>query len=256
MISGNVGAFIQNTATNGTGSALFSAIVNSGATGDPLLYLGVSGGNNWWIGADNSVTGDPLRINAGASLGVSGTGLHVLADGKFGVGISPTVTAEFFGTDGIVIPQGASAQRPSLTGEGPVLRYNQTGGSFEAGDPNKNNWFRITGLSSPTVSVGAAAGAGATVVLTSGAGSNDCSGSIDLTTGTSTATGTLLTLTYFEAYNGTTSFVVLDAGNDLATTQRNRYSCQASTNTTFTIRAVTALDASQTYRIKYYVRAY
>ena len=257
MISGNVGAFIQNTATTGTGSAIYSAIVNSGATGDAVYYAGVSGGNGWYFGADNSATGDPFRITNGTSLGAISTGLSILSTGFTGVNnLTPTIELEVTGTGAIGMPVGTVAQRPPLTGEAPLLRYCNEGGMFELGDPNKNAWFRLAALTSPTVTVGAAAGTGGTAAVTSGAGSNDCSGSLTITTGTGTASGTLCTVTYFQPYSGTTSTVLLDAGNDLATTQRTRYSCQASNQTQFSIRAVTALDASQTYIIKYYVRNY
>lgn len=256
MIGGTVATIVENTATTLNSNAITSLIVNSGSTGDPYTAYTISGGTQWVEGIDNS-DADKFKVRNASTLTTTNTGLTLTTNNFFGVNQNaPSVTAEFTGTDGIVIPQGTTAQRPSLTGEGPVVRYNQNGGSFELGDHNKNNYFRLTGLSSPSVAVGGAAGTGATVELTSGAGSNDCSGSIDLTTGTSTGVGTVLTLTYFEPYNGATSFVMLNAGNDVATTQCNRYSCQSSSNTTFTIRAVTALDASTTYRIKYLVRAY
>ena len=69
----------------------------------------------------------------------------------------------------------------------------------------------------------------------------------------STAVGTVMTVTYASAYSGTKTVVLLDAGNDIATTQRNRFRVDTQSNTGFTIRAVTALDINETYVIKYYV---
>lgn len=258
ILSGNVLAYIANTATTGTGSAVMSLNVNSGVSGDPVYYAGVSGGGGWYFGADNSATGDPFRITNGSNLGAVATGVTILSDGKFGVGtLTPGTTGDFFGSDAISIPSGPSGNRP--TNARPHLRYNSTFGGFEAYDPNKSAWFRLSALSTPSVSPGAAAGTGASAVFASGSGiaaSNDCSGTIDLTTGTSTAAGTLLTLTFFEPYNGTSTWVSLDAGNDIATEQRNFYSSQAASNTQFTIRARTPLNPSVTYRIKYNVRSY
>lgn len=258
ILSGNVLAYIANTATTGTGSAVMSLNVNSGVSGDPVYYAGVSGGGGWYFGADNSATGDPFRITNGSNLGAVATGVTILSDGKFGVGtLTPGTTGDFFGSDAISIPSGPSGNRP--TNARPHLRYNSTFGGFEAYDPNKSAWFRLSALSTPSVSPGAAAGTGASAVFASGSGiaaSNDCSGTIDLTTGTSTAAGTLLTLTFFEPYNGTSTWVSLDAGNDIATEQRNFYSSQAASNTQFTIRARTPLKPSVTYRIKYNVRSY
>lgn len=258
IISGNVLAYIANTATTGTGSAVMSLNVNSGASGDPVYYAGVSGGGGWYFGADNSATGDPFRITNGSNLGAVATGVTILSDGKFGVGtLTPGTTGDFFGSDAISIPSGPSGNRP--TNARPHLRYNSSFGGFEAYDPNKSAWFRLSALSTPSVTTGGAAGTGASVVFASGSGiaaSNDCSGTIDLTTGTSTGVGTLLTLTFFEPYNGTSTWVSLDAGNDIATEQRNFYSSQAASNTQFTIRARTPLNPSVTYRIKYNVRSY
>lgn len=257
MLSGNVLAYIANTATSGTGSTVMSLNVNSTVSGDPVYYAGVSGGTGWYFGADNSATGDPFRITPGSSLGAIATGVSILPTGFTGINtLTPTVEMDVFGTGAVGIPNGSVAQRPTLSAR-PLIRYNNAFGGFELGDHNKNAWFRATALGVPTsVTAGGAAGSGATVNFTAGAGSNDCSGSVDLTTGTGTATGTVFTVTYNTAYSGTGTLVILDAGNDVATTQRARFSCQASSNTTFSVRAVTALDASTTYRIKYYVRNY
>ena len=256
MISGNVGIFMQNTATTGTGNVLAQYTVNSASTGDPYSSYVVDGGSFWTTGVDNSDS-DKFKIRVNSAPNTANTGL-TMTSGNFAGFLqnSPTVELEVGGTGAIGMPVGTVAQRPSLTGEAPLLRYCNEGGMFELGDPNKNAWFRLAALTSPTVTVGGAAGTGGTATVTSGAGSNDCSGSLTITTGTGTASGTICTVTYNQPYSGTTSTVLLDAGNDLATTQRTRYSCQASNQTQFSIRAVTALDASTTYVIKYYVRNY
>lgn len=256
MIGGTVAAILENTATTGNSNAITSLIVNSASTGDPYAAYTISGGTQWVEGVDNSDS-DKFKIRNASTLTTTNAGL-TMTTGNFAGFLqnSPTVELEVGGTGAIGMPVGTVAQRPSLTGEAPLLRYCNEGGMFELGDPNKNAWFRLAALTSPTVTVGAAAGTGGTANVTSGAGSNDCSGSLTIDTGTSTGTGTICTVTYNQSYSGTTSTVLLDAGNDLATTQRTRYSCQASNQTQFSIRAVTALDASTTYVIKYYVRNY
>jgi uncharacterized protein YceK len=77
---------------------------------------------------------------------------------------------------------------------------------------------------------------------------------LELNTGSaSTAVGTVMTVTYAAAYSGTKTVVMLDAGNDLAATQKARWRIDTQSNTGFTVRAVTALDINSTYVFKYYV---
>ena len=81
------------------------------------------------------------------------------------------------------------------------IRHNNTFSGFEFYDPNKNYWYRLTCVSSPSVATSAAAGTGATAGLVSGAGSNDVRGAIELTTGSaSLAVGTVVNVTPLHHY--------------------------------------------------------
>ncbi len=56
-------------AANGTANARFRAFVGGGSAGDPYYMATVSGGVDWAWGLDNSVTGDPWKLCASATLG-------------------------------------------------------------------------------------------------------------------------------------------------------------------------------------------
>ena len=119
---------------------------------------------------------------------------------------------------------------------------------------NKGYWYRFSGVSIPTVASNAAAGTGHSANVLAGELSSDVRGVIELNTGSaSMAVGTVVTVTYASAYSGTKTVVLLDAGNDIAATQKARYRVDTQSNTGFTIRAVTALDINETYVFKYYV---
>jgi len=150
------------------------------------------------------------------------------------------------------LPTGTTAQRSAAAI--PQIRHNNTFSGLEFYDQNKGYWYRLTAISTPTVASNTAAGTGHSGNVLAGELSSDVRGVLELHTGSaSTAVGTVMTVTYASAYSGTKTVVLLDAGNDIATTQRNRFRVDTQSNTGFTIRAVTALDINETYVIKYYV---
>ena len=254
MISGNVEALIQNTATSGTGGALLTLNVDESATGDAKIVYTTAGTTDWAHGIDNSASGEPWRLTNNTDIG-SGTST-ITANTSRQVGVNqntPTVQLQVTGTDGIGFPQGTTAQRPA-TPAFPVLRWNSTFSGFEVWDPNKNYWYRLTAVSTPTVASNTAAGTGHSANVLAGELNSDVRGVIELNTGSaSMAVGTVVTVTYASAYSGTKTVVLLDAGNDLAATQKSRWRVDTQSNTGFTIRAVTALDINSTYVFKYYV---
>lgn len=70
VVAGNNTLAVLNTDnTNSASGALLEASVGGTSAGDPKTSYIVTGGATWSVGADNSVTGDPLVIAANASLG-------------------------------------------------------------------------------------------------------------------------------------------------------------------------------------------
>lgn len=68
--------------------------------------------------------------------------IRVKADGKVGINdTGPVVTFSIGGTDGILIPSGTTAQRP--TGEAGIMRYNTTTGAYEG--HNGSAWTPVGG---------------------------------------------------------------------------------------------------------------
>ena len=253
MLSGNVEAKIENTSGSGTGGALLTMAVNAATTGDPK-HIFTTGTTTWSEGIDNSVTGEPFKITANTDLGGATPAISATTANKVGVNqAAATVTLQVTGTDGIGFPQGTTAQRPT-TPAFPVLRWNQTFSGFEVWDPNKSIWYRLTGVSSPTVASNTAAGTGHSAGLVAGAGSNDVRGAIELTTGSASLTaGTVITVTYAAAYSGIKTLVTLTPANDPATTEIAKWRIDSQTQNGFTIKAVSALTANETYQFNYYV---
>lgn len=253
MLNGNVEALIQNSSTSGTGGALLTLNVDESATGDPKIVYTTAGTTDWAHGIDNSASGEPWRLTDNSDIG-SGTST-ITANTSNQVGINqntPLVQLHVTGTDGIGIPTGTTAQRSAAAV--PQIRHNNTFSGLEFYDHNKGYYYRLTAVSIPTVASNAAAGTGHSANVLAGELSSDVRGVIELNTGSaSMAVGTVVTVTYASAYSGTKTVVLLDAGNDIAATQKARYRVDTQSNTGFTIRAVTALDINETYVFKYYV---
>ena len=253
MVSGNVEALVKNTSSTGSGGALITLNSHQSSTGDPKTYYTTNSITNWTTGIDNSVSGDPFKITANSDLGGATPALSSTTANKVGINqAAAVVTLQVTGTDAIGLPTGTTAQRSAAAI--PQIRHNNTFSGLEFYDQNKGYWYRLTAISTPTVASNTAAGTGHSGNVLAGELSSDVRGVLELHTGSaSTAVGTVMTVTYASAYSGTKTVVLLDAGNDIATTQRNRFRVDTQSNTGFTIRAVTALDINETYVIKYYV---
>lgn len=110
---GTVGATLTNSSNTASSDARY--LINSGGTsaGDAVLQWGITGGQQYTIGVDNSVSGDPLVLSVGTALGttdvysinasgemnmgtgipVSGEKFHVRTAGDTDVGVETTATA-------------------------------------------------------------------------------------------------------------------------------------------------------------------
>jgi len=151
-------------------------------------------------------------------------------------------------TDGIKMPSGTTAQRPSINNS---IRYNSDVEGFEARE--NSVWFRLTSSQAPSIAAGAAAGTTPTVAI--GAGSNDLGGTIEITTGTSPTTGTLATITYGDAFDASLSpHVTITPANDKAAEHMLQWYKGTSGNTSFVLTSRVALDASTAYVFTYQVQ--
>ena len=253
MLNGNVEALIRNSATTGTGGAVLTLNTHQSATGDPKIVYTTNGTTTWAEGIDNSISGEPWKLTANSDIGAATPAISATTANKVGVNqAAASVTLQVTGTDAVGLPSGTIAQRSAAAI--PQIRHNNTFSGFEFYDPNKNHWYRLTCLSSPSVATSAAAGTGATAGLVSGAGSNDVRGAIELTTGSaSLAVGTVVNVTYSNPYSGTATNVILTPKNDAATSEVAKWRVTNETQNGFSIRAVTALTASTTYQFNYSV---
>jgi hypothetical protein len=253
MLNGNVEALLQNSATTGTGGALLTLNTHQSATGDPKIYWTTNGTTDWAAGIDNSISGEPWKLTANSDIGAATPAISATTANKVGVNqAAASVTLQVTGTDAVGLPSGTIAQRSAAAI--PQIRHNNTFSGFEFYDPNKNYWYRLTCVSSPSVATSAAAGTGATAGLVFGAGSNDVRGAIELTTGSaSLAVGTVVNVTYSNPYSGTATNVILTPKNDAATSEVAKWCVTNETQNGFSIRAVTALTASTTYQFNYSV---
>lgn len=253
MLNGNVEGLFKNTSATGTGGALLTLNTHQSATGDPKVVWTTNDVTTWAAGIDNSISGEPWKLTPNSDIGAATPAISSTTANKVGINqAAAVVTLQVTGTDAIGLPTGTTAQRSAAAI--PQIRHNNTFSGLEFYDQNKGYWYRLTAISTPTVVSNTAAGTGHSGNVLAGELSSDVRGVLELNTGSaSTAVGTVMTVTYASAYSGTKTVVLLDAGNDIATTQRNRFRVDTQSNTGFTIRAVTALDINETYVIKYYV---
>lgn len=77
--SGTMRTELENTATGASAHAQMRAVVSGASGGDPSVFLGISGAQDWSIGARNS-DGDALVFAAASSLG-SHVRLRIAPDG-------------------------------------------------------------------------------------------------------------------------------------------------------------------------------
>ncbi len=257
----------NNYSLNATGNATYLfANSNAGTSANSLIQFQSNGGSpitqyqltngsgaSYSTGIDNSASGDPFKIKAGANLGGL-EGITMLSNGFTGINDdAPNTTLDVEGTDGIDIPSGTTAQRP--TG-GQIVRFNSTFGGFEGLNNSNNVWYRISSTSTPSVSwntgvIGTTA-QGASVTLATG--SNEVCGTIVITTGP-TPTGTnvsAVSLSFPNAYSsGVLPFAQISQANAITATEWNKFYRSTINTTTFQIGVAAQLAANTTYRIDY-----
>jgi len=156
-------------------------------------------------------------------------------DQRLGVATSsPAVTLDASGgTDGVAIPFGTTAQRPSVNN---TIRTNTTAGGMEF--RYSGAWHRLTSQVGPSIAAGAAAGTGPTVSINSG---NDLCHEVSVTTGTSATTGTLCTVTFGAALDaGLFTYVVFTARNANAAGAIAKFYVGSAGNTSYTIACASA----------------
>ena len=83
---------IENKSNTSGGHATFWAKTGGTSGGDPAIVFDVPGGGIWSVGVDNSVTGDPLKISAAATVGTTSL-MEFLSTGMSYVVMDRTITA-------------------------------------------------------------------------------------------------------------------------------------------------------------------
>lgn len=271
--SGDNNVFIGiNTGRNstGTGNVYIGANISGTFSESSILRVENSTATAPLLAGDFSANKAGVNIapgSLGAAWHVTGTGttsstysgifeksdgtdvLTVRDDGRIGVLVtSPQTTLDASGgTDGVVLPVGTDAQRPSVNG---TIRGNSDNGGVEYRVGNQ--WYRLVASQTPSVAAGAAAGTGATAILFDG--SNDLAGGVTLTTGTSATTGTLFTLTFADAFfTGLVIKVTLTPADSDAAAEITKYYVSSASTTTFVVTAATALTDSTEYKIYYQI---
>jgi fibronectin-binding autotransporter adhesin len=144
--TGSTTLTVQGGAGQGTRN-LFQLLTNGGATTTVFNA-------NGWLGIGSTTPGSALtvvgngyfggNVTATGTLAVTGTTTLATAGGRVGIGTStPQATLHVFGTDGIIIPVGTTAQRSSSTLAG-IIRYNTTNTTFEGF--NGTTWGSLGGV--------------------------------------------------------------------------------------------------------------
>lgn len=116
----NLYAQIKNNSNlNSSSNTLFNIQVGGTNAGDPVIQWQVpgTGGTTWSAGIDNSDL-DKFRILDTSSPSTPGEGITITTNGKFGINNDdPFVTLDLDNnTDGILLPNGTSSQRPLVAG--------------------------------------------------------------------------------------------------------------------------------------------
>lgn len=252
MISGNSAITLANSSTTGSGGSVYSTQVESSVTGDPRFSWIVNGGTTWSAAVDNS-DADKWEVVQGTAAGTN-VALSLLTTSKAGLWTaSPNAELDVAGLGGLAFPVGSTADRPATLTRS-AIRGNNTIGAVEVYNVAKGGWYPLVTSSTPSVAAGAAAGTSPTIGFVAGAASNDRCGAIAITIGASPTTGTLLTVTYAQAFAGTTARVQLTScnqqfGSDYGT---GKISVGTQSNTSFTITANTALTAGTTLIFNYF----
>jgi hypothetical protein len=157
--AGDIKTLTLNHDDNTTGTSSARIIVSTGGSsgGDPSFQLGISGGNNWSIGLDNS-DNDNFKIGQNSAVGTS-TALTIDAT-LLGVGIGvSTITAALHLKAGTSTASTAPFKFTSgtnlTTAEAGAMEYNGTNLFFtRAGTVRENMLVAIDNVAAPGTSVG------------------------------------------------------------------------------------------------------
>ena len=244
---GNVIYRLSNEGTTSGSNSLVQIATGGTSAGDPILQFGISSGGASIIGLDNSVTGDPLKIQPYTSVGAGTLGMTMTSAGKFGItDDTPEVTLDMAqNTDGVALPSGTTAQRPGAAL--PIVRFNSTIGGPEYRDGN-GQWGRIGCTSFPTFTFGNGAGTGPFPLSSV---TNDMGGAIAVNTGTSpTANGTFVTVTFGQGFSKTPHVTICD-GNLAASNAK--FIVDTISTASFVIKVNGTLTAATDYILRYTV---
>lgn len=153
----NLYAQIKNNSNfNSVSNTLFNIQVGGTNAGDPVIQWQVpgTGGTTWSAGIDNSDL-DKFRILDTSSPSIAGEGITITTSGKVGINNDdPAVTLDLDNNrDGILLPNGTSAQRPSFAGilSSWILRGNTSWVGLEW-TGTSGNVFQLTSDKTPLTS--------------------------------------------------------------------------------------------------------
>jgi hypothetical protein len=192
----NVYGQIRNGSNfNGSSNTILNIQVGGSIAGDPIIQWQVPGtsGTTWSAGIDNSAS-DVFRIAPDSTPSVGDAGLTISKDSRVGINNSiPLVGLDMDAvTDGILMPGGSTAQRPTIGGilMSKVLRHNTNFAGLEYQDGNSKVQHLTSTVSVLSTSLTWYSGAGTTAAtgVSFGTDSNLFSYQITFTT-TSSPTG-------------------------------------------------------------------
>ncbi len=147
--------------TPATGTTTFTVQAGAGQGTTNLVELLLNGGGvasvfnaNGWLGIGSSTPSSALTVSgngyfggsltATGTLSVLGTTTLATSGGNVGIGTTtPATSLHIATTDGLIIPVGTTAQRPSATLAG-IIRYNTTNTTFEG--YNGSTWGSLGGV--------------------------------------------------------------------------------------------------------------
>ena len=206
----------------GSGLSLSGGTLSSTAGANAWVYDGNTIGSNKRIGSNDAFAVAIETNNTDR--------MYFDNAGKIGIGnTAPEVTMDFDGTtDGIVLPSGSAAQRPTILGNF-VTRNLRYLGAFglEISD-NSNRYHLLSSGTTPSYVVGAAAGTGGGAAA--GTGGNELSSLVTITVGTApTAGGVVFTRTFASVMTHAPT-VVFSAGNSLTASEITKFYALATTS--------------------------
>jgi len=247
-VSGNMIISLLNiNNAGGASNTLLDISVGGANGGDPAVRWLVNGVGTWSAGVDNS-DADKFQIAYQTLPGNGAPGINIETNGRVAIGgNAANADLSVYGILGIEFPNGSTANRPTTTGL--FMRGNSTVNGIEF--KSQTTWHRIVSKATPTATVQSPAGVGASISITG----NDLCGQITVNTGTSTTTGVFATVTFNQAHDPALfTWVQITPSNDQAVADFARWRLNSGGNTSFNLRAISALTTSTSYTFNYSVR--